>query len=463
MTKRKVSLVVSNGIVVTVDKNRRVISKGSIAVDGPKIVAVDKAERVETDYLGEEVIDASGAIVCPGLIDTHVHLAQALLRGCGEEVDALTWLREKIWPLQGHFTKRDGRASAALCILEMITSGTTSFLEVLLHQRYGFDDIADVVRSSGIKGVLSKSVMDRPSFSNVSSLPEGMIEEKAETLHATVAHLNKWRRQGEGRVMVWFGPRPVGNCTPDTYREIATLAKEHATGVTIHHAEVKEQVDFCKKEYGMLPTEFMEKVGLVGRNVVYGHCIFVTKPEIGIMHRTGTNCSDVPSSNMKLAMGVAPVSEMLRAGVNVGIGCNAGPNSNTYDMFREMARACLLQRVVTKNPMAVSNSQALEMATINGAKALGLEEQIGSIEVGKRADFILVDCTKPHMQPLVDPIAALVHSASGADVDTTIVDGRVLMKRRRLSTMKAEAIIADARRSLEDVLGRAGVTDTKLL
>lgn len=462
MARHKASLIIRDGIVITVDRKRRIITNGSVAINGSRIVAVEPTEKVDSLYLGEKVIDASGHIVCPGLVDTHVHLAQALLRGCGEEVNALTWLKKRIWPLQGHFTENDGKASAELCILEMISSGTTCFLEVLLHKRYGFDGIAEVVKRSGIRGILAKAVMDRPSFSDGSILHEGMFEDKTDSIQATVAHLREWRRRGNGRVGVWFGPRPIGNCTAETYKEIAELAQENRTGVTIHHSEVKEQVDYCKKKYGMVPTAFMKKVGLAGRNIVYAHCIYMTDREIEIMCKTRTNCAHVPSSDMKLAMGIAAVSNMQRSGVNVSLGCNGGANNNTYDMLRELSRACLLQRVVTKNPLAVSNMQALEMATINGAKALGLETQIGSIEVGKKADLILVDCKKAHMQPLMDPVATLVHCAAGADVDTTIVDGQPLMKNRKVLTMKADQVVANAKNSLSAVIKRAGMQKTLL-
>jgi cytosine/adenosine deaminase-related metal-dependent hydrolase len=289
-----------------------------------------------------------------------------------------------------------------------------------------------------------------------------MFEDKGDSIRGTLRYLKEWRRKGDGRVLVWFGPRPVGNCTEETYKEIAELARENRTGVTIHHSEVKEQVSYCRKKYGMLPTEYMKKVGLVGKNIVYAHCIFLTEREIEIMRKTRTNCSHVPSSDMKLAMGTAPVSNMLKAGVNVSLGCNGGANNNTYDMLRELSRACLLQRVVTRNPLAVSNIEALEMATINGAKAVGLEDQIGSIEVGKKADLILVDCTKPHMQPLLDPVAALVHCASGADVGTTIVDGRVLMRKRKVLSVKADEVVGNAKDSLLAVLERAGMKETLL-
>ena len=462
MVRRKVSLIIRNGIVITVDPRQRILARGSIAIDGSRIAAVDTTEKVASEFLADESIDASGFIVCPGLIDTHVHLAQALLRGCGEEVDALTWLRNRIWPLQGHFTERDGRVSAELCMLEMIRSGTTCFLEVLLHQRYGFDGIAKAVQRSGIRGVLGKAVMDRPSFSDGSILHEGMFEDKADSIQATLRHLKKWRKEGDGRVMVWFGPRPLGNCTDDTYREIAELAKENKTGVTIHHSEVKEQVSYCRKKYRMLPTEYMRKLGLVGKNIVYAHCIFLTKREIEIIRKTRTNVSHVPSSDMKLAMGVAPVTEMMSARVNVSLGCNGGGNNNTYDMLREMSRACLLQRVITRNPLAVSNVQALAMATINGAKALGLDGQIGSVEAGKKADLILVDCTKPHMQPMVDPVATLVHSASGADVDTTIVDGKVLMRKQRVLSIDTGEVLRNAKKSFLAVVRRAGMEQSLL-
>jgi len=456
MGKKRVDLLVKNVSLVTVDKTNRVFLKGAVAVDGSRIAAVGESSEVVSSFGAEQVIEGAGRILCPGFIDTHVHLAQAILRGAVEGVGPIPWLRDFVWPLQGSFQEGDGEASAALCASEMIRSGTTCFLEVLLHGRYGLGRIAELVERSGLRGMLGRAVMDRPAFSGESVLHEGMLEDKEDSIRDALRILGRLRRR-RSRVGVWFGPRPIGNCNPETYREIAELARRHKTGVTIHHSEVREQVRYCKREYKMLPTEFMRSVGLVGDNVVYAHCVRMEDKELEIMAESRTSCSHVPSSDMKLAMGVAPIAKMVRLGVNVSLGCNGGANNNTYDMIREASRACLLQRVTTHDPGAVTNVEALRMATINGAKALGLQEEIGSIEVGKKADFVILNCSRPHVQPLLDPVATLVHGAGGGDVETVVVDGRFLMRNHEVLTLAEDRVITEAQKRVGRIIEKSGV------
>lgn len=450
-------LLIVNGLVVTLDKERRVIENGAVAVDGNRIAAVGKTDEIRREYQGERVIDAGGMAVLPGLVDCHVHLAQALIRGCADDVPLIPWLRDYVWVLQGNFTPDDGRASAKLAMAEFIRSGTTTFVECMINHRYGFNGIAEAVDQAGMRAVLSKIVMDMPGYGlEEGIMHEGMIEDKDETVSETLDMLRKWHGH-DGRIQVWFGPRTPGACTPELYREIVELARQHQTGITMHLAEVKDDVDYTKREFGQLPAEFARDLGLVGKNVLLAHTVWLTQPEIEILGQTGTNTVHCPASNMKLGSGIAKIPEMIKAGVNVSLGCDGGPSNNTYDMFREMKTAALLQKVRMHDPTRLQAETVLEMATINGAKAVGLGHEIGSLEEGKKADIIILALRKPHLTPIFSVASNLVYAASGGDVHTTIVDGRILMEGKRLLTLNEDRVLREAERRAVSLLERSGV------
>jgi cytosine/adenosine deaminase-related metal-dependent hydrolase len=452
------SILISGGTIITIDEHRRVIKDGAVLIENDRVAQVGKADHIKAEPRAEFEIDARGMVVLPGLIDTHVHLAQALLRGCADDTSLIDWLQKFVWPLQGNFEAEDGKASAELCMLEMIKSGTTTFLESLLHSRYGFDGIAESVENSGMRGILSKTVMGLPGYGTEKSIMHpGMIEDGETCLREVESHFNRWDGRANGRVRVWYGARSLGGCTKELYERIATSARELGTGVTMHLSEVQEDVRYAKKEFGMMPAEFMNKVGLVGRNVVFAHGVWLTEKEWQILADKGGSVAHCPSSNMKLASGIPKVPEMLHAGVNVGLGCDGGPSNNCYDLVREMKTASLLQKAKLLDPLAMRAETVLEMATINGAKALSLEKDLGSIEVGKKADVILIALKKPHLTPAFSPVSNLVYAAEGSDVETVLIDGEVVMENRTVKTLKEEEIVKEAGIRGEKLLERAGL------
>jgi len=438
------------------DGNRRVISDGAVLVDGSRISNVGKSS--EFHERADFKIDAKGMVILPGFIDTHVHLAQAMMRGCADDTSLIDWLQKFVWPLQGNYDAQDGKASAELCMLEMIKSGTTTFLESLLHSRYGFDGIAESVQKSGMRGVLSKTVMGLPSYGTENSIMyPGMIEDAETCLHEVESHFKRWDGKANGRIRVWYGARSLGGCTRELYERIAKGAQKLGTGVTMHLSEIEEDVRYAKKEFGMMPAEFMNEVGLAGRNVVFAHGVWLTEMEWRILADKGGSVAHCPSSNMKLASGIAKVPEMLQTGVNVGLGCDGGPSNNCYDMMREMKAASLLHKVRTMDPLTMSAGTVLEMATIKGARALGQERQIGSIEVGKKADLIIVDTRKPHLTPTFNPVSNIVYAGEGSDVDTAIIDGNIVMENRIVKTLDGEKVVRVASERAARLLERAGL------
>jgi len=450
------SILISGGTVITMDGNRRVISDGAVLVDGSRISNVGKSS--EFHERADFKIDAKGMVILPGFIDTHVHLAQAMMRGCADDTSLIDWLQKFVWPLQGNYDAQDGKASAELCMLEMIKSGTTTFLESLLHSRYGFDGIAESVQKSGMRGVLSKTVMGLPSYGTENSIMyPGMIEDAETCLHEVESHFKRWDGKANGRIRVWYGARSLGGCTRELYERIAKGAQKLGTGVTMHLSEIQEDVRYAKKEFGMMPAEFMNEVGLAGRNVVFAHGVWLTEMEWRILADKGGSVAHCPSSNMKLASGIAKVPEMLQTGVNVGLGCDGGPSNNCYDMMREMKAASLLHKVRTMDPLTMSAGTVLEMATIKGARALGQERQIGSIEVGKKADLIIVDTRKPHLTPTFNPVSNIVYAGEGSDVDTAIIDGNIVMENRIVKTLDGEKVVRVASERAARLLERAGL------
>jgi len=441
------------------DTHRRIITDGGILIEGSRISKIGKSSEVKRESSAEFEIDAKGMVILPGLIDVHVHLAQAMLRGCADDTSLIDWLQKFVWPLQGNYDEHDGKASAELCMLEMIKSGTTTFLETHVHRRYGFDGIAKSVESSGMRGILAKTVMSLPSYGSQQNIMHpGMIEDGETCLREVEEYFKRWNGKADGRIKVWYGARSLGGCTPELYRKIAEGAKRLGTGVTMHLDEVPQDAEYTRREFNKLPAEFMDDVGLTGPNVVYAHGVWLTEPEWKILAEKGATVAHCPSSNMKLASGIAKVPEMIKSGVNVGLGCDGGPSNNSYDMIREMKLASLAQKARLLNPLVMDAETVLELATINGARALGVDKEIGSLEVAKKADLTLVSLRQPHLVPAHNPVSHLVYAASGSDVDTVIIDGRIIMKNRQVLTLDEEKIIQEANERGTRLLARAGVT-----
>jgi len=460
MNQQKVTIY-DGATIITVDPQRRIIAAGALAVQGDRLAAVGKGAEVRAQFPDAKRVDVAGKLIIPGLVDTHVHLAQALIRGCADDMDLLPWLTERVWVLQGNYTEADGRASAALCIAEMLKSGTTTFLESMLAGRYGLDGIAEVVEESGIRGVLSKIVMDIAAYADGSNaMYPGMVEERETSMRQALAAYDRWNGAANGRIQVWFGPRTPGGVSVDLYREMVRQARQRDMGITMHLGEVRADVEFMRREFDMTLVEFCDSVGMLGPKTVLVHAVWLTPPEIARLAETGTSISHNPASNTKLASGFAPIPEMLDAGVNVALGCDGGPSNNTYDLIREMRLAAVIHKARTLDPLVVPAETVLEMATINGARALGLADEIGSLEAGKKADFVVLNLDRAGLTPSPNPVSTLVYAARGSDVDTVVIDGQVVVEDGRLLTLDEEAVLVEARQRAAEVYARAGVAIT---
>lgn len=451
-------LIIDGATVITMDPQRRILSDGVVVVEDQRIIAVGKSHEIKQKFNAETRISGKNMILIPGLIDCHVHLAQALIRGTADDVDLIPWLRDYVWVLQGNFTPEDGRVSAELCIAEMLRSGTTSFLESMIHKRYGLNGIAQVVEKTGIRGCLSKLFMDWTGYADEESIMyEGMIEDPEECIAETLSMHSKWQGAADGRVYIWWGARTPGAVSPELYRRVADLARKRHMGITMHLGEVKEDVEYTKTQFNQLPAEFARDVGMMGKNVVLVHGVWISPEEFPIYVETGTHMCHCPASNSKLASGIALIPEMIDAGINVCLGCDGGPSNNAYDMFREMFLAAVIHKARTLRPLTMPAETVLEMATINGAKAIGLEKEIGSIEVGKKADLVLVDTNQLNLAPTYNPVSNIIYAANGFNVHTTIVNGQILVHEGQLLTLDEEKIIDTARERGQQLVERAEV------
>lgn len=438
-------IALTHGTVVTMNERREIILDGTVAIDDNRISAVGKTNEIKESHRANIELDCSGKLVLPGLIDCHVHLAQALIRGCADDLSLVPWLSERVLPLQGSYSPREGELSAKLCCIEMIKSGTTTFVESLLHWRYGFNEIARVVDTIGIRGVLSKSMMNLRGYADQpDAIPEGMAEDGETTMRQALEMIKKWHGKANNRVHVWFGARTPGGCTVDFYREIAEQARKHRTGITIHLGEVKVDIDYMRKEFKMTPMEFMRHCGVVGPHVIYAHGVWIPQKDFKILRETEGTVCHCPASNLKLASGFAPVPEMLHAGANVALGCDGGPSNNCYDMIREMKLAAIVHKARLLDPEVLPAEQVLEMATLNGARATLWGKELGSLESGKLADLIVVNQNNPHLVPVRNPVSNLVYAANGSDVDTAIIDGKIVMQGREVKTIDETEIVEKA-------------------
>lgn len=451
-------MLFTNATIITMNPTRDIITNGAIAIEDNRIAAVGKAADLLARYRDDEVIDVKGKLILPGLIDTHVHVAQALIRGCADDMALIQWLCDRVWVLQGNFTHDDGYVSARLCIAEMLKSGTTTFLESMLAHRYGFDGIAQAVEESGIRACLAGIVMDIGTYATqTNSMHPGLVESRETSLLGVLDMHSKWQGAADGRIHVWFGPRTPGGVTSELYREMSDYARQRDMGITMHLAEVEADKLFLQEKYGLSPVYYAESVGLLGPKTVLVHMVWLNEADIAKLAETRTSVSHNPSSNSKLASGVCKVPQMLASGVNVALGCDGGPSNNDYDLIREMKLAAILHKAVTLDPLIVPAETVLEMATINGARALGLENEIGSLEAGKKADLVVIDLDRLHTTPSPNPISSLVYAATGGEVDTVVVDGQIVVEQGQLLTMDEDEVMEDARRHAAALYKRAGI------
>jgi len=442
---RQVDLVITGGTVVTADGMHRVLIDGAVAVSGTDIVAVDTAEVIRRQFRGADTIDATGKVVMPGLVNTHTHAPMTLFRGLADDLTLMDWLNNYIFPAEAKMVSPDFvRAGTRLAVLEMIQSGTTTFADMYYFE----EEIARETRTAGLRGVLGQTVIQ---------FPVADAKTPAEGLKRAEAFITEFK--GDALITPAVAPHALYTLDGPTLKAARDLSRRYGVPTLIHLAETRDEVKTAQERLFPSPVAYLDSLGFFGPGVLAAHGIYVAEPEMAVLKAKGVGVSHNPESNMKLASGTAPVTAYLRAGVALGLGTDGAASNNDLDMFEAMRMASLLQKLQTNDPRAVSAQTAIDMATIGGARAMGMDRQIGSLEPGKRADLIVVGMSAARQTPVYDPVSHLVYVTRGDDVQTTIVNGKPLMRDRRMLTLDEAAVLRDARAWAEKV--RAAVTPVK--
>ncbi len=436
-------LVIRGGTLVTMDSERRVV-RGDLIIQGGHIVEVGDAAIVDR---ATEILDATDCIVLPGLVQAHTHLCQTLCRGRADDLPLLEWLRERIWPHESALDEKSMRASARLAAAELLLGGTTAILDMgSVHET---DALIDAIGHTGLRAVVGKAMMDMGD-----GVPRRLREETARSLDESDELAARYTGAFDGRIRYAYAPRFVLSCTEGLLSEVAARVKQGLRAHT-HASEQAAEIEIVRRERGSDNIAYFSKLGLDGPGVTLAHCVHATNDEQALLASRGTHVTHCPSSNLKLGSGIAPIAEMLERGINVALGFDGAPCNNTMDGFAEMRLAALLQKGL-KGPTVLPATQALELATLSGARALGLEREIGSLEVGKRADVIIVDPRKVHSTPNFDCASTLVYSIQRHDVRDVLVDGRVLVRNGALTELTGlvvEEVISVAETEARRIVG----------
>jgi 5-methylthioadenosine/S-adenosylhomocysteine deaminase len=430
--RQDVDLIVSGGIVVTMDSGRAIVPDGSVVVRGDSIVAVGPRVEMERNYHGLKTIDARGRLVLPGFINGHTHVPMTLFRGLHDDVTLNDWLYKYIFPAEAKNVNEEFvRWGTRLAAAEQIRSGVTTFADM-----YYFEDaVAEETKAAGMRGVLGETFIDFPAPDNKSN---------AEMVAYTEKFLKKW--QGDPLIHAAPAPHSIYTCSKKTIQDAAALARKYHAPLLMHVSEMKKEWEDSEKANRMSPVQYLEKIGALGPDLVAAHCIFVDEADRKLLADRQVGCVHNPSSNMMIASGVSPVPEMRAAGIAVGLGTDGPAGSNNdLDLMEEIDLAAKLAKISKMNPLALNAKAVVEMATIDGARALHMEKEIGSLEAGKKADLILISLEEPNAVPMYDVYAQVAYSLKGSDVETVVIGGTVVMRERKLLTVDEPAVLEKAR------------------
>lgn len=429
------NILIENGLILTMTagvNDADIIFKGSVGIEGNNIIMItDDHSKIEDFKSANKkeitVIDASGKIVMPGLINAHTHVAMALLRSISDDVPLMEWLNQHIWPIEGKMTYADICAGAKLGMLEMMLGGTTTFVDMYPYE----EAVAEAAEYAGIRAVVSPCAMDfrMPHF-----------EEDWKAV--------KRRFSSSSLVKLAVGPHAIYTCSDENMKRAVSLSKEAGTIIHIHHSETADEDKIVREKYGMNPTEYLLKAGVLERPTLAAHCVYMSDSDIDIFAKKNVSVAYNPQSNMKLSSGIAPISKMLYRGVNVAIGTDGAASNNDLDMWEELRTASLLQKVATKDPCVLPAYQVLQMATVNGARAIGMEGKLGVIANGALADVIMIDINKPHMFPHTNLISELVYSCKASDVDTVIINGTITVLKGKSILINTKKICDEAQKCI---------------
>ena len=443
------SLLIRNGTIVTMNDAFDVVSGDVLIIDG-RIAAVGQLSDSQVTRLPDSTVDARGGYVLPGFIQTHVHLCQTLFRGYADDLPLMDWLRTRVWLMEAAHTPASLRAATRLATTELLLTGTTSVLT--METVHDTDAVFEAAAASGIRATIGKCMMDAPA----EGTPARLHENARASLAESRGLLERWHGAANGRLHAAFAPRFAVSCTRDLLEAVADLSAATETLVHTHASENREEIAIVRALSGLANVEYLAAVRLASPRLCAAHCVWVGDREQALLAEHDVKVMHCPSSNLKLGSGLAPVAELRSRGVTVSLGADGAACNNRLDMFEEMRLAALLQ-ATRRSPGAVTARDALTMATRAGAKTLGMEAELGSIEAGKRGDVIVVDRDRLTLAPDVDPYSTLVYAARGTDVRTTIVGGEVLIDEFVPVRVDAAAVAAEARAQARALAARAAV------
>ena len=424
-------LFISGGTVVTMDAEFRVIEDGAVGIEGDVITEIGKRADLDTKSRGaKKTIDARGTLVLPGMINGHAHAAMSLFRGVAEDHSLDDWLQRYIFPAEARNVTEDFVFwGTRLGVLEMLRGGVTTYADM-----YYFEDVvARVTKEAGMRGVLGETILDFAAPDH---------KTPAAALAYTEKYIERWR--GDPLITPAVAPHSIYTLSTETLKSTAALARATGAPILMHIAEAPFESEQSRLKHGGSPVDYLERIGLLGADVVGAHCVWVDATDIATLLRRGVGTVHNPSSNMKLASGVMPVVDLLTAGVPVGLATDSAASNNNQDLFQEMNVAAKLQKVTRMDPRALPARQVVEMATIAGARALHLDKQIGSLEVGKQADVVLIGTGATHSTPMYNVYSQLVYALNAHDVLTVVIAGKIVMEVRVMMTMDKPAILAKA-------------------
>ena len=430
MPRKSTDLLIANGTVLTLDDSDTRIGNGAVAVAGNKIQAIGPEEDFREWHIAHR-IDAAGGIIMPGLINTHTHAAMTCFRGLADDLPLMSWLNDYIFPAESLLDDDAVFSGALLACAEMIRSGTTCFCDMYLFE----NTVARAARTAGMRAVVGEVLFDFPS-PNYGPIENGFayIEQMIET----------WR--DDPLITVAVEPHSPYLCAPDLLTRAYSLAKENGLPLITHLSETQNEVAQIRDKYQLTPVGLLAELGILGPNLLACHCVVLDSGDIALLKQFDVKVSHNAESNMKLASGVAPVPEMMQAGIRVGIGTDGCASNNNLDLFLEMDTVAKLHKVITLNPTVMDASTVLRMATIDGARALGLDRVTGSLEPGKAADLIVIDTQKPHLTPMYNPVSHLIYAVRGSDVSASVINGQVVMENGHLVTLDEPQVMLDVNR-----------------
>jgi len=442
--RQPVDLLVVGGTIVTMDQERRVISDGGIAVSQGRIVAVGPRAEIERDYTSRQRINTAGKVITPGLINGHTHVPMVLFRGLADDLDLQEWLTKYIFPAEAkNVTEEFVRVGARLGLAEMIRGGTTTYCDM-----YYFEDaIADETAKAGVRGVLGETIIDFPVADNKTN---------AEGMAYVEKFVTRWK--GHALIIPAIAPHAPYTVSEQHLKAVRAFADRTGAPIVTHVSETKKELDDSLKDKGASPVAYLDRIGFLNNRVIAAHVVWPQGSDIEILARRGVGVVHNPQSNMKLASGVAPIPKMMTENVLVGLGTDGAASNNDLNMWEEMDTVAKLHKVFSGDPKVISAQQAFELATIRGAAALHLEKDIGSLEKGKRADILVIDRDTLNQIPLYNVYSDLVYATKASDVETVIINGRIVMRNRRLLTLNETTVKAEARAFRDRIIKSLGTS-----